>query len=121
MANSPQSKKPQARASGRFAVNKARRSRHPHLTDAQGSRRRLAAGDHDVPPGGRLKNGHKPRIMMRGVTKGVLQQKNNVARKCQRLSSGVKSLQALSRPQIVLRPRGRVPIGGAPFVVPKIP
>ena len=86
MANTPQSKKRARQNAGRYAVNKARRSRiRTYLRKVEEA---LASGDKDAAQTA-LRNAQPE--LMRGVTKGVFH-KNTASRKISRLAARVKAL-----------------------------
>lgn len=86
MANTPQSKKRARQNVGRYAVNKARRSRiRTYLRKVEEA---IASGDKDAAQTA-LRNAQPE--LMRGVTKGVFH-KNTASRKISRLAARVKAL-----------------------------
>ena len=85
MANTAQSKKRARQSEGRYAVNKARRSRI--RTFLRKVEEALASGSQDAAATA-LRNAQPE--MARGVSKGVLH-KNTVARKMSRLAARVNS------------------------------
>jgi small subunit ribosomal protein S20 len=86
MANTPQSKKRARQAEGRYAVNKARRSRI--RTFLRKVEEAISSGNAEAAL--TALRAAQPE-MARGVTKGVIH-KNTLARKMSRLTSRVKSL-----------------------------